>query len=154
MGYRIGTLHARDVLRAYALIERIMPGLDLDQWTALTRRAADCRRWFVVKDREGYIRGICHVAVRGEGDFRRQVEVPLIAAVSLKDCEEVRALLFSAVKTFAMAERCQKIHIWTAVPTTWPVLVDYLDHGPRGHGLIISADSDSLPDQPIFPVKM
>jgi hypothetical protein len=154
MAYRIGTLHVRDVLRAYALIERVMPGLDLDRWTALTRTISACRHWFVVKDGEGYIRGICHVAVRGEGDFRRQVEVPLMAAVSIKDSEEVKALLFSAVRTFAMTESCQTIHIWTAVPPSWPALLDYLEHGPRDHGLVLSADSAVIPDQSILPVKM
>lgn len=155
MGYRIGTLHARDIFRAYALVERLMPGFDLDLWTALTRTVAASRSWFVVKDGEGYIRGICHVAVRGQGDFPRQVEVPLIAAVSLKDDEEVRGLLFSAVKAFALKEKCQTIHIWTAVPPSWPVLMEYVQHGPRDHGLVIAVDEiRSLQDYPILPVKM
>jgi hypothetical protein len=94
------------------------------------------------------------VAIRGEGDLRRQVEVPLIASVSLKDREEVEGLLFSAVKTFAMGERCQTIHLWTSMPPNWSKLIEYLDHGPRNHGIVVSAESGVLPDQPILPVKM
>ena len=154
MGYRIGTLNARDVLRAYALIERIMPGVDLEQWIALTATTLLCRCWFVVKDTEGYIRGICHVAVRGEGDLKRQVEVPLFASVSLIDNKEVTALLFSAVRSFAIRERCQTIHIWTTVPPDWQVLSEFVEHGPWDHGLVFGIESDAPLGYPILPVKM
>ncbi len=154
MGYKIGTLNARDVLRAYALIERVMPGVDLEQWTALTATTLLCRRWFVVKDAEGYIRGIAHVAVRGEGDVRRQVEVPLFVSVSLVDTREVLGLLFSAIRTYAISEKCRTIHIWTAVPPDWSVLAGFLEHGPWDHGLVCGVDDEAPPDHPILPVKM
>lgn len=154
MGYRIGTLNARDVLRAYALIERAMPGVDLEQWIALTATTLLCRCWFVVKDGEGYIRGITHVAVRGEGDLRRQVEVPLFISVSLVDNREVLSRLFSEIRTFAITEKCQTIHIWTAAPPDWSVLTAFLEHGPWDHGLICGVDSVEPPDYPILPVKM
>lgn len=154
MGYRISTLNARDVLRAYALIERIMPGVDLEQWMTLTATTLLCRCWFVVKDTEGYIRGISHVAVRGEGDLRRQVEVPLFASVSLVDNRQVLALLFSAIRSFAIREKCRTIHIWTAVPPDWSVLTGFIEHGPWDHGLIYGVESEAPLDHPIRPVKM
>lgn len=153
MGYRVGILQVRDAMRAYALIERVMPGLELEEWIALTATAALCRLWFVAKDVRGYIRGICHVAVR-QGNARRQMEVPLIASVSLRDSEDVLGLLFAAVRELALAERCQTIHVWTAVPPDWRVLADYLDHGPWEHGLVYGADGAMRPDQSILPVKM
>lgn len=154
MGYRIGTLNARDVSRAYALIERIMPGVDLEQWLALTATTLLCRCWFVVKDAEGYIRGIAYVSVRGEGDLLRQVEVPLFVSVSLVTNSKVLGLLFSEIRNFAIRENCKTIHIWTAVPPDWSVLTGFLEHGPWDHGLICGVDSEALPDQPILPVKM
>lgn len=154
MGYRIGTLNARDVLRAYALIERAMPGVDLEQWIALTATTLLCRCWFVVKDSEGYIRGIAHVAIRGERDRQRQAEVPLFISVSLVDNREVLSLLFSEVRRFAIAENCRTIHLWTAMPPDWSVMTSFLEHGPWDHGLICRVDSDVLPDYPILPVKM
>lgn len=154
MGYRIGTLNARDVLRAYALIERIMPGVDLEQWIALTATTLLCRCWFVVKDAEGYIRGIAYVAVSGKGNLRRQVEVPLFVSVSLVDNREVLGLLFSQIRTFAINEKCRTIHIWTAMPPDWSVLTAFLEHGPWDHGLVCGIDSEPPLDHPILPVKM
>lgn len=154
MGYKIGTLNARDVLRAYALIERIMPGVDLEQWIALTATTVLCRCWLVVKDSKGYIRGIAYVAARGDGDLQRQVEVPLFVSVSLVDNREVLTLLFSGIRAFAIKEKCQTIHIWTALPPDWAVLTGFLEHGPWDHGLICGVDSEALPDHPILPVKM
>jgi hypothetical protein len=154
MGYRIGTLNARDVLRAYALIERIMPGVDLEQWLALTATTLLCRCWFVVKDREGYIRGIAYVAMPREGDRPRQVEVPLFVSVSLTDNREVLTLLYGAVRAFAVREKCKTIHIWTATPPDWSVLTHFLEHGPWDHGLICGIDREAPPDYSILPVKM
>ncbi|MND40545.1 hypothetical protein D3C80_312860 [compost metagenome] len=154
MGYKIGTLSPRDVLRAYALIERAMPGVDLERWTALTATTSLCRCWFIVKDSMGYIRGIAYVAVRGEGDLRRQVEVPLFVSVSLVDNRQVLRLLFSAVRNFAIKEKCRTIHIWTALPPDWSVLTGFLERGPWDHGLICGVDDDVPLDYPILPVKM
>ncbi len=154
MGYRIGTLNARDVLRAYTLIERAMPGVDLEQWIALTATTLLCRCWFVVKDSEGYIRGLAYVAIKGAGDRQRQAEVPLFISVSLVDNREVLSMLFSEVRSFAIAEDCRTIHIWTATPPDWSVMTDFLEHGPWDHGLICGVDSAVLPDYSILPVKM
>lgn len=154
MGYRIGTLNARDVLRAYALIERVMPGVDLEQWIALTATTLLCRCWFVVKDSEGYIRGLAYVAVRGDGDVRRQVEVPLYVSVSLVDNSQVQTLLYSAIRNLAITEKCRTIHIWTATPPDWAVLTHFLEHGPWDHGLICGVDREDPPDYSILPVKM
>jgi hypothetical protein len=154
MAFKISRMNSRDISRAYALIERAMPGLELGQWAALTASMDLRKAWFVAKDGEGYVRGLCHVAVRGEGDRRRQLEVPLLVAAGLLDSREIERGLLDAAKAHAVAQECSLIHIWTAIPANWATLIDYLEHGPWDHGLILKTDGGDDPDQPIRPVKM
>ena len=154
MVFKISRINSRDTSRAYALVERAMPGLELGHWTALTASMDLRKAWFVAKDGEGYVRGICHVVVRGEGDRRRQLEVPLLVAAGLLDSGEIERGLLDAAKTYAAAQGCSLVHVWTAIPSSWSTLIDYLEHGPWDHGLILKADGDDDPDQPIRPVKM
>ncbi len=154
MAFRISTLHARDVPRAYVLVERLIPGTALEGWTELTASAAQRRAWLVAKDLEGYVRGICHAVVRGDGDHRRQLEVPLIASVSLTEGKEITAALFRAAKAMAVREACPLVHVWTALPPDWTRLAEFLDHGPWEHGQLYGTSGDVMLDQPILPVKM
>lgn len=154
MAFKVSTLTPRDITRAYTLMERVMPGLDLEQWIAATATIAPRAAWFVAKDNDGYVRGICHVAVRGEGDLRRQLEVPLIITVSLTESQEMEDALYSAARAFGVRQSCVRVHVWTAIPSSWTVLVDYLDHGPWDHGLIYDIADEIGPRQPIRPVKM
>jgi hypothetical protein len=154
MAFKISRMNSRDISRAYALVERAIPGLELGHWTALTASMDLRKAWFVAKDGEGYVRGICHVAVRGEGDRRRQLEVPLLVAVGLLDSREIERGLLNAAKAYAVAQGCSLLHVWTAVPSNWATLIDYLEHGPWDHGLILTTEGDDDPDQPIRPVKM
>ena len=36
MAFKISKMNSRDLPRAYALITRVMPGLEFSHWTALT----------------------------------------------------------------------------------------------------------------------
>lgn len=154
MAFTISKMTSRDVSRAYALIERVMPGLDFRAWAALTASVEQRKSWFVAKDGDGYVRGICHVAVRGEGDRGRQLDVPLLVAAGLIDNEQIERSLLDAAKARAVAQGCTTVHVWTAIPSRWAMLVDYLDHGPWDHGMTLRIDGEMDPDQPIRPVKM
>ncbi|UIY30087.1 hypothetical protein LZK73_04930 [Neorhizobium galegae] len=87
--YDVGVLDAADVYRAFAVVQLVMSGLDLQTWERLTASASLRRNWLAVTDARGYVRGLCHVFAREHPVYGRQLEIPVFASIGLVDNQGV-----------------------------------------------------------------
>jgi hypothetical protein len=135
MDYQVGVLNAADVYRAFAVVQLVMSGLDLQTWKRLTASASSRRDWLTVTDGQGYIRGLCHVFAREHPVHGRQLEIPIFASVSLLDDQGVARRLFESAKLRAKLEGCEKVHFWSSASKDWGSLDTLRDAGPWDDGL-------------------
>lgn len=122
MDYDVGVLDAADVYRAFAVVQLVMSGLDLQTWERLTASASSRRDWLTVTDAQGYVRGLCHVFTREHPVHGRQLEVPIFASVGLLDDQDVARRLFEFAKSRAKLDGCEKVHFWSSASKDWDSL--------------------------------
>lgn len=142
MDYDVGVLNAADVYRAYAVVQLVMSGLDLQRWKRLTASASLRRDWLAVTDAQGYVRGLCHVFAREHPVYGRQLEIPLFASVSLVDDQRVARHLFEFAKLRAKLDGCEKVHFWSSASRDWGSLDTLRDAGPWDDGLVYDMGTD------------
>jgi hypothetical protein len=143
MDYEVGVLNAADVYRAFAVVQLVMSGLDLQTWKRLTASASLRRDWLAVTDARGYIRGLCHVFAREHPVYGRQLEIPVFASVDLVDDQGVAKRLFEFAKLRAKRDGCEKVHFWSSASKDWDSLDTLRDAGPWDDGLIYDLGSDN-----------
>ena len=142
MEYDVGGLDAADVHRAYAVIQHVIPGIDLEEWKALTATAASRHDWLTVTDARGYIRGLCYVFTREHPVRGSQLEVPIFAAVSLVDKHGVARQLFELAKSRAKQAGVETIHFWAAGSTDWESLEKLREAAPWDDGVMYHLKTD------------
>lgn len=140
--YDVGGLDAADVHRAYAVIQHVMPGLDLEAWKMLTATVDARHDWLIVTDAHGYIRGLCYVFTREHPARGSQLEVPIFAAVSLVDKHGVARELFELAKFRAKQAGAETIHFWSAGSGNWENLVKLREAAPWDDGVMYDLKTD------------
>ncbi|WP_440408269.1 hypothetical protein [Neorhizobium petrolearium] len=140
--YQVGVLGPIDVYRAFAVMQPLVVGLDLERWKSLTATEELRRDWLAVAEAKGYIRGLCHVFTRDGGSAGRIMEVPIFASVSLFDEKGVARRLFTFAKDRAKLEGCSMIHFWSIGPRKWDSLVTIKETTPPEGGLLYDMRTD------------
>jgi hypothetical protein len=121
--YKVGSLEAADVARAFAIINHIFPCASFEDWQAATEHPGRRQNWLAVADRAGVLRGLCYVFVSMQQEVRR-LEVPAFASISLRDEARIAGKLIGIATQRARLLRCNAIHIWPAESTGWWAVVD------------------------------
>ncbi|WP_158693388.1 hypothetical protein [Neorhizobium alkalisoli] len=140
--YDVGGLDAADVHRAYAVIQHVMPGLDLEAWKTLTATVDARHDWLTVMDAHGYIRGLCYVFTREHPVRGSQMEVPIFASVSLVDKRGVARELFELAKSRARQAGVETIHFWSAGSANWESLMKLREAAPWDDGVMYDLRTD------------
>lgn len=136
MNYDVGVLNAADVYRAFAVVQLVLSGLDLQTWKRLTASASLRRDWLAVTDAQGYVRGLCHVFAREHPVYGRQLEIPVFASIGLVDDQGVAKRLFEYAKLRAKLDGCEKVHFWSSASQGGHSLDTLRDAGPWDDGLV------------------
>ncbi len=142
MDYDVGILDAADVYRAFAIVQLVMSGLDLQTWKRLTASASSRRDWLTVTDAQGYVRGLCHVFAREHPVHGRQLEVPIFASVGLLDDQDVAKRLFELAKLRAKLDGCEKVHFWSSPSKDWDSLDRLRNAGLWNDGVVYDLGTD------------
>lgn len=140
--YDVGVLNAADVYRAFAVVQLVMSGLDLQTWRRLTASASLRRDWLAVTDAKGYIHGLCHVFAREHPVYGRQLEIPVFASIGLVDDQGVAKRLFEFAKLRAKLDGCEKVHFWSSASQDCYSLDMLREAGPWDDGLIYDLGTD------------
>lgn len=138
--YEIEILAPRDIVRAFALMQIVVPELDLETWTRLTTIELQKRQWAVAKDVSGYIRAIFSMTPAQHPLFGDLLDVPIFATVSLMDEKSIRPEIIAFVRRWAKHHGCRMIHLRSSAPAGIHLL-EKPAHPPNvGFGLIYSVD--------------
>ncbi|WP_117192550.1 hypothetical protein [Rhizobium terrae] len=138
-------LSEADVYRAFAVIQHVMPGFDLEAWKTLTATPALRYNWLTVTDPQGYIRGLCHVFLSQHPALGRQLEVPIFASVSLIDEQGVVKRLFELAERRARQEACDSMHFWPAGSLDWNNVLNLRQSGSWSQGLVYRLPAERGP---------
>lgn len=118
--YRIGRITAAQVDRAYLLVHRIAPKLDLDEWRAFCRDILAQKRQAIDRDDlatavnpAGYVQGLCSHAVRKHPFHGRILDVSIFVVTSAADEAGIAGSLLEHLKDLARQDDCSAIRIWT-----------------------------------------
>lgn len=122
--YTVSALRASDVARAYAIVRHLFPNIDLAEWQAATSTEDLRRSWLTVIDPAGVVRGLSLVFVSQQSGLSKQLEVPVLASVSLLNEHSVAGRLLEYAKRRAAEEGCNRIHVWPVAKTDHWLLGD------------------------------
>src|SRR5258707_832393 len=149
--YKVGRITARQVERAYLLVNRIAPTLDLDAWRA------SCGEVLSRKDRQtnqddiivatnplGYVQGLCIIAVRQHIVYGRILDVSFLVVASAADEAGVASDLLLHLKALARSDACEGIRIWTPGREDWSQSPDKRELDRSSPGMLIVLHSSSL----------
>ncbi len=147
--YKVGSLQADTVARAFVVIGQLFPAASFREWCLATATDIQRNDWLTATDRAGVIRGLCHLFV-GEAMPTRQLEVPVFASISLFDERRIARVLFEVARERAEQEHCLRIHFWPAGLAAWPILVrPETQTAPRG-GLLYDLQGDHNSQTSVF----
>lgn len=138
--YEIEILGPHDVVRAFALMQIVVPELDLETWTRLTAIELQRRQWAVAKDAKGYIRGIFSMTPVKHRLFDDLLDVPIFATVSLIDERSISREIIAFARRWARQEGCRMIHLRASAPAGLEILHTPASPPDTGFGLIYSVE--------------
>jgi hypothetical protein len=138
--YEIESLSHRDVIRAFAVMQIIVPALDLETWRRLTATELQRRQWAAAKDARGYIRGIFRMTPVRHPLLGDLLDVPVFATISLIDENGVNRQIMAFARRFAEKEGCRMIHVWSSAPAGIHALEQPETLPDVGFGLIYSVE--------------
>tara|TARA_R110002020_G_scaffold133848_3_gene298735 strand:+ start:84 stop:512 length:429 start_codon:yes stop_codon:yes gene_type:complete len=138
--YEIESLSHRDVVRAFAVMQVVVPALDLETWRRLTATEAQRRQWATAKDARGYIRGIFRMTPVKHPLLGDLLDVPVFASISLIDESGVSREIIAFARRWAEREGCRMIHIWSSAPASIHVLEQPQSVPNVGFGMIYSVE--------------
>ncbi|KPH77396.1 hypothetical protein [Bosea vaviloviae] len=139
--YKIGRITAAQIDRAYLLVNRVAPKLDLDAWRAFCREILAQKRQAIDRDDiviavnpAGYVQGLCSHAVRNHPFHGRILDVSIFVVTSAADEAGIAGSLLDHLKDLARQDACNTIRIWTLGQNDWsrPLRdrqIDQPDHG-------------------------
>ncbi|MFN7026496.1 MAG: hypothetical protein ACK4QP_18675 [Pseudorhizobium sp.] len=120
--YEIETLVDKDVMRSFAVMQIVVPALDVETWKRLTATEQQRKRWATAKDDKGYIRGLMRMTPMKHPLLGDLLDVPVFATVSLINEGEVSQEMIAFTKRLAEQEGCHAVRIWRSAPATLDVL--------------------------------
>ncbi|MFN7101412.1 MAG: hypothetical protein ACK4N1_02215 [Pseudorhizobium sp.] len=138
--YEIEILGPRDVVRAFALMQIVVPELDLETWTRLTAIERHRRQWAVAKDAKGYIRGIFSMTPVKHRLFGDLLDVPIFATASLVDERNISREIIAFARRWARQVGCRMIHLRSSAPAGLDIFETPASPPDTGFGLIYSVD--------------
>ena len=121
--YQIAVLTPADVMRSYAVMQVVVPSLDLATWKGLTATEQQRSGWAVAKDGNGYIRGVMRMTPMKHPELGDLLDVPVFATISLIDESGVSRELIDFTRQLAEEEGCHTVRLWRRAPAT----PDFLD---------------------------
>lgn len=139
--YTIGRITAAQIDRAYLLVNRVAPKLELDEWRAFCREILAQKRQAIDRDDiaiavnpAGYVQGLCSHAVRKHPFHGRILDVPIFVVTSAADEAGIAGCLLEHLKELARQDACDAVRIWTLGQDDWsrPLRerqIDQPDHG-------------------------
>jgi hypothetical protein len=151
--YTVGPLSASGTGRAFAVINHVFPAASLEEWQAATASEQKRRNWLAVTDAAGVIRGLAHVFVSHQPDWR-QLEVPVFVSVSLFEQRRVAGVLFRLAGQRATLEHCSRIHIWPERQDHWALLTSSERPLAPDDGLLFDMRSDGHLDDPVWKARL
>ncbi len=110
--YDVGFLRPDEVSRTFAIMQIVMPSMNLAAWQRLVTQDPEGRGWAVARDERGYIRGVCRMHPATDPSTGRLLEVPMLVAFSLWDEAGVSGDLLDFARHHAWEEGCQAIRLW------------------------------------------
>ncbi len=116
--YKIQTLTEDDVMRSFAMMQVVVPALDVDSWKSLTATEQQRRHWAAAKDDNGYIRGMMRMTSIKHPLLGDLLDVPVFATVSLIDENDVSREMIEFSKHLAEQEGCHIVRVWRSAPAT------------------------------------
>lgn len=135
--YVVGPINARQVERAYCLIEAVGYGIDLDAWRAICRADRHHRSPYAdeiatVENSLGYVNGLAVMRARHSARLGLYLSVPVFVVVSAADAHGVSSAMLRYVTDAARGKRCCAVHIANLKADEWPVLRSPYDPEPTG----------------------
>ncbi|MCJ8521186.1 hypothetical protein ABID21_004290 [Pseudorhizobium tarimense] len=129
--YEIATLTPGDVMRSFAIMQVVVPSLDLATWKSLTATEQQRRQWAAAKDGNGYIRGLIRMTPMKHLELGDLFDVPVFATISLIDEAGVSRELIEFTRRLAEEEGCQTVRLWRSAPER-PDFLDVVSEPPEG----------------------
>lgn len=122
--YHVEPLDAKDVDRAFLVIETVARSLLMKDWKQFCAGLDSAawsgqRRVWIAKNDSGILRGVAVGRLEEHLALGRILDIPLFAAVSAADDRGVSRALIDYLSRLARAAACRSIRFWTMSGDNW-----------------------------------